>query len=165
VSIAVLLEEIRASGLLPYKYSILATDIDQSVLQRAREGIFTEKEVEQVPADWLKKYFHRISKPEADWAKKMSVSVCYEALHVIMDHINPRFHNLLDPKWESGFDLIVCRNVLIYFNREIIETLVGRFSEALLPGGLLFIGGTELIFSLGKVGLTPVATGFYMKQS
>ena len=98
-----------------------------------------------------------------DWAQRSAASCFYEAAPEIRSNLKFRVHNLLDERWERGFDLIICRNVLIYFTREIKNRLFEKFGEALTPGGLLFIGGTEVIFTPGKYGLENVTTGFYRK--
>lgn len=166
VSLAVLLSELNASDRAPaFDFEILAIDIDQSILQRARDGVFTDKDMEQVPPRLLEKYFREIPRPPAQWAQKSSAASFFAANRGIMSRIEYKFQNLLDSNWDKGFNLIVCRNVLIYFNRKVIEELVARFSESLLPGGILFIGSTELIFTPQQVGLKPIVTSIYRKNA
>ena len=72
--------------------------------------------------------------------------------------------NLLVDMFDSGFDLIVCRNVIIYFTEDAKHFLYQKFAKALKPGGLLFVGSTEQIFSPGQYDLEPADTFFYRKK-
>jgi len=69
---------------------------------------------------------------------------------------------LLDP-FQSNYDLIVCRNVMIYFTDEAKKGLYHKFAQALKPGGMLFVGSTEQIFSPGQFGLEAADTFFYRR--
>ncbi|MNP73010.1 Chemotaxis protein methyltransferase Cher2 [compost metagenome] len=73
--------------------------------------------------------------------------------------------NLLLDTFEDGFDLIVCRNVMIYFTEEAKHGLYHKFAKALRPGGILFVGSTEQIFSPGQYDLEAAETFFYRKKS
>jgi chemotaxis methyl-accepting protein methylase len=72
---------------------------------------------------------------------------------------------LLSDPFESGFDLIVCRNVTIYFTEQARNRLNRRFHESLAVGGVLFIGATESIFDAAEIGFARVGHGFYVKAS
>jgi chemotaxis protein methyltransferase CheR len=76
------------------------------------------------------------------------------------------FHkqNLLEDRFESDFDLIICRNVLIYFTEDAKAKLYAKFSQALRSGGVLFVGSTEQIFSPERYGLKSAETFFYRKM-
>ncbi|MFH1540072.1 MAG: protein-glutamate O-methyltransferase CheR [bacterium] len=163
-SLAILLEEYAASpAARQFSYSIFCTDLDREMVHRAKEGVFTDKETAEIPARLLQKYFRRIERPDSAWARKSVASQFYGAAPEIRSNLKFRIHNLLDERWEKGFDLIICRNVLIYFTREIKHRLFEKFGEALVAGGMLFIGGTEVIFTPGEFGLKNVTTGFYRK--
>mgnify|MGYP000870720379 CR=1 FL=1 len=129
---------------------ILATDIDNEVLERAGAGLYASKALQSMSAHYLNRYFgredeyYRIS----DEVKKM----------VRFEH-----HDLLRDPFGRGFDLILCRNVVIYFTEETKQRLYRRFAEALRSGGILFIGSTEQIFQSRELGLQSVATFFYQK--
>jgi len=77
--------------------------------------------------------------------------------------VNFKKHNLLNDPYDSNFDLIVCRNVLIYFTEEAKEQIYKDFSKALRPGGILFVGSTEQIFQPARYGFEVVDTFFYRK--
>ena len=74
-----------------------------------------------------------------------------------------RKHDLITEKYEGGFDLIVCRNVVIYFKSDAKMEVYGKLSDALNKGGFLFVGGTESIYDYNKVGLERVSTFIYKK--
>ena len=72
-------------------------------------------------------------------------------------------HDLLDDRFEGGFDLIICRNVVIYFTNEARKGLDSRFAGALTNDGVLFIGATEILLNARELGLNTLRTGFYQK--
>ena len=71
--------------------------------------------------------------------------------------------NLLEDRYDTGFDLIVCRNVMIYFTEEAKDQIYMNFSKSLKPGGILFVGSTEQIFNPAKYGFESEDTFFYRK--
>lgn len=76
-----------------------------------------------------------------------------------------REQNLLEDPFEEDFDLIVCRNVVIYFTNEAKEKLYRKFYQALRPGGFLFLGGTEIIPHPQVYGFTGFQISFYIKKA
>ncbi|MGN7381150.1 CheR family methyltransferase [Paenibacillus sp. SAFN-117] len=131
--------------------SLLATDLDEGVLAKAREGFYSERSVQEVPAPLLDKYF-------------VKENGGYRLIRDRFRTVEFRRHNLLEDRFEPDFDLIICRNVMIYFTEEAKQLLYRKFSDALKPGGILFVGSTEQIFSPGKFGLEPADTFFYRKK-
>ncbi|WP_442601101.1 CheR family methyltransferase [Paenibacillus sp. KN14-4R] len=130
---------------------LLATDIDDNVLDKARTGQYIDRAVRDVPSTYLKKYF-----------------VEKEMHYVVSDELKRgvtfKKQNLLLDTFDTGFDLIVCRNVIIYFTDEAKTALFHKFSRALRPGGILFVGSTEQIFSPSMYGFEPAETFFYRKK-
>ena len=146
-TLAILLAE--ASGLYR-RHQILATDIDNSALERAKAGgPYSTDEVANVPPDLLARYFKEVPKDS------------YQAIEQLRRKITFRYHNLLSDPFESSFDLIVCRNVVIYFTAEIKTQLYRRFSDALRPGGVLFVGGTEFLPQASELGFKSAGFSFY----
>ena len=128
---------------------ILATDIDRNILEIAsRADTYRDVDIRALPIDLRQRYLSQQEKTH---------SVDPE----IRKFIRFSYLNLLSDRYETGFDLIVCRNVLIYFTDEGKDDVFSRFSAALKPGGLLFIGATEMMMDPGKVGLSLVAPSFY----
>ncbi|WP_416149714.1 CheR family methyltransferase [Salipaludibacillus sp. HK11] len=136
--------------LKPNQIDLLATDLDQSILDRAIKGFYPERSLKEVNETMLKNYFtdEQVGYRVQDNLKKM---------------INFRRHNLLSEKFDHGYDLIVCRNVMIYFTEEAKNELYQKFSDALKPGGVLFVGSTEQIFNPQRFGLEVEDTFFYKK--
>ncbi len=119
---------------------ILGTDIDTSILKRAQEGIYTQFEVQRgLPITHLMRYFTQLKAGGDKWAIKDAVKqlVTYEQL------------NLLESYQRFGkFDVIFCRNVLIYFEPETKSSILNKLADALKPHGVLFLGGSESITDL-----------------
>ncbi|MCJ7839461.1 protein-glutamate O-methyltransferase CheR [Lederbergia sp. NSJ-179] len=132
--------------------SILATDIDDRALEGAKRGIYAERSLAEIPSDKKKKYF----------VKDGSV---YKISDEIKKTVNFKRFNLLSDHFGTGYHLIVCRNVLIYFTEEAKSILYHKFSQALAPGGVLFVGSTEQIFNCQQYGLEAEDTFFYKKIS
>ena len=119
--------------------SILATDISMRVLTKAQQGIYTADEVKDLPATWRLKYF----KPLADGTFQVCDRLRKEVIF--------RPGNLMEPfKFKKPFDLIFCRNVMIYFDTETKAKLVNKFYDWTAPGGYLFIGHSESINGAGS---------------
>ncbi|MRX71000.1 chemotaxis protein CheR [Bacillus lacus] len=133
-----------------HSIEILATDLDYNALARAKIGLYPERSLQEVPQAMKSKYF----------AKENTL---YKVSDDIKNTVTFKQHNLLGDSYGSGFDLIVCRNVLIYFTEEAKEEVYKKFSSALKPGGVLFVGSTEQIFHAERYGLKSVDTFFYQK--
>lgn len=129
---------------------ITATDIDAGVLEKAKIGRYQERSVRDVPPGYLEKYFVKDGQEYAviDQLKRM---VRFEQGNL-----------LLDP-FKKDYDLIICRNVMIYFTEPAKRDLYMKFSESLRPGGYLFVGSTEQIFTPSQFGLESVDSFFYRK--
>ncbi|MFD1955730.1 CheR family methyltransferase [Paenibacillus thailandensis] len=139
-----------AEGGLLNRSALLATDLDAGVLAKAQEGIYAERSLKDVPPAHAARYF-------------TERNGMYAVSDTLKNAVRFKQHNLLHDEYDSGFDLIVCRNVLIYFTEEAKQQLYYKFSEALRPGGLLFVGSTEQIFSPAQYGFETADTFFYRK--
>ncbi|WP_239614161.1 CheR family methyltransferase [Cohnella mopanensis] len=131
--------------------SLVATDIDEGVLEKAKVGVYLERSLRDVPVSYKNTYF-----TAADGAYKVSDK--------LKKAVKLQKQNLLLDKFGDKYDLIVCRNVMIYFTEEAKHILYGKFAQALKPGGLLFVGSTEQIFSPGQYGLETADTFFYRRM-
>ena len=147
-SIAITLEK-----LTPFtKHRILATDIDEVSLQKAKAGgPYRSTEVRNVPTQLLRDYFE-VSGDSYFVGEKIKRKVEFKK------------HDLLRQPFEEGFDLIICRNVAIYFTEEAKWRLNRQFCQSLSPGGILFVGGTEAIARARELGLATLGHCFYRKQ-
>lgn len=132
------------------RHRILATDLDIEILAKAKAGVYNENELNAMSEARKSKYFTR----QGD---KYAVSPD------IKQRIEFKRHNLLKDPFETGFDLILCRNVVIYFTEEAKDQLYANFFKALKPGGILFVGATEAILNFRKLGYTSYQPFFYQK--
>ena len=118
---------------------VLATDISARVLARARSGVYPEEAVREIPGQFRRRFLQPAQGVAGSFAvdPRIRSMVSFARL------------NLMDP-WpmQGPFDVVFCRNVMIYFDRETQEQLVGRFYEKLSPGGHLFVGHSESLSSL-----------------
>ncbi len=148
-SIAMILENVS-----PYhNHRILATDIDEGALKQARVGgPYSPAEVKNAPSTLLRRYF-------------TSSNEGYMVKDKIRQRVEFRQQNLLCDEFEQGFDLIICRNVTIYFTEETKRELNKKFYHSLKDGGVLFIGGTEVMLDVVSVGFKGLGTSFYQKPA
>ncbi len=130
---------------------ITATDIDKQVLDKARMGIYNEKSIAAVPADFKKKYFTKIGSS-------------YQISNEIKRQVEFKEHNLLRDSYPTGCHLIVCRNVLIYFTEEAKEEIYKKFNAALASQGILFIGSTEQIMNYKELNYQRHQSFFFQKN-
>lgn len=129
---------------------IQATDIDEKVLAKAREGVYADRSMREVPKEYLQKYFRQ----EREF---------FRLSDRIKGAVHFQKHNLLLDPFGGPYDLIICRNVMIYFTEEAKTGLYRKFAQALKPSGILFVGSTEQIFSPGQYGLEAADTFFYRR--
>lgn len=128
---------------------LLATDFDRGALQRARAGgPYSEQEVAGVSESELETYF-------------TSVEDGYSVIDRLRRAIRFDELNLLYDSFNAGFDMIVCRNVTIYFEAEVKTRLFANFAAALKPGGILFIGATEALLGADSQGFKRMGGNFY----
>ena len=130
--LAMLLHNHFGRNELGWDFRILATDISFNALRMAKRGVFAEQAVDKLPTEWRNKYFNR------------QVNGTYQVTDEIRSSVVFKYHNLMDPiTFKKRFDLIVCRNVRIYFDDKTRAELVERFYDATEPGGYLYIGHAE----------------------
>jgi len=134
----------------PGSHQIIGTDIDQAALKQAQLGRYVELESRAVPEPYRSKSFTRL-----DGA--FSINAESKRLCTF------KTGNLLNDPPESNCDLIMCRNVVIYFTDEAKEALYQKFFQGLKPGGVLFVGSTERIFNAREMGFESNFPFFYQK--
>jgi len=134
------------------RVSILATDLDNVVLAKAMKGSYPERAIRDVPADYAREYIVEKAPDHFEVVSRLKQAITFKQ------------QNLLNDAFDSGYDLIVCRNVMIYFTEEAKQLLYHKFAKALKPGGILFVGSTEQIFNPSQYGLEPADTFFYRKS-
>jgi len=129
---------------------IYATDIDKQVIAKAKAGLYTAKSIAGVPADLKKKYFEDIGD-------------AYQISDEIKSRVTFKEHNLILNDYQSGFNFIVCRNVLIYFTDVAEDAVFRKFYQSLTPGGVLFIGSTEQVSNYKDIGYLRKSSFYYEK--
>ena len=132
--------------------SITGTDIDKRMVARAREGFFTEDDARTAPRRQLDRWFD-------------PVAGGYQAKADLKQIVRFEVGDLLRvrPK-RSAFDLVLCRNTVIYFNEEVRDALHARLAESLRPGGYLMVGSTERVSNADEIGLKPAHPFTYRKS-
>ena len=130
---------------------VIATDIDKQVLDKARMGLYNEKSIANVPKDLKDKYF-----------KKIGTS--YQISDEIKRRVEFKEHNLLKDPYPTGCNLIVCRNVVIYFTEEAKDEIYKKFNQCMTKGGVLFIGSTEQIMNYKELGFVRDKSFFFEKE-
>jgi len=129
---------------------ILAADIDDAAIAKAKIGVYTKKSIEHIPDDFKKKYFTEVGNS-------------YKINDEIKNCVEFKKMNLLKDSYPTNCDLIICRNVMIYFTEEAKEEMYHKFNKALRDNGVLFVGSTEQIIVPTKYNFVPKKTFFYEK--
>ncbi len=152
-SLAIWLKENMGGG-LPFDTRIIATDINTKVLSHATRGVYSAKQLQKIPKYQLRKYFQRgIGRQNGFFRIKQEIKNLVEF----------RRQNLtahLD--FETRFDVIFCRNVMIYFNKEYREALIRRASACLRDGGYMMVGHAESLTGINH-NLTYIQPSVYRK--
>ncbi len=146
-SIAIMLNEMSPN----IRHRILATDIDERSLTKAvNGGPYRLEEIRNAPAQILNKYF-------------MQYEDGYKTNEFMRSLITFKQHDMLQEPFDKGYNLIVCRNVVIYFSVEAKNMLYQRFHDSMKDDGVLFIGGTEAMLDASSLGFQMLRTCFYRK--
>ncbi|MCL2068113.1 MAG: protein-glutamate O-methyltransferase CheR [Treponema sp.] len=131
-SIAMLMNEVLPP---PWKFEILASDISLKCLMSAKEGFYNESRIVGIPDNYLAKYFDKV-----DGGYKIRAE--------ILSKIKFDYHNLKNEAGQKGFDVIFCRNVIIYFDEAAQLDVIKRFWNAMADKSFLFIGHSESLFGM-----------------
>lgn len=153
-SVAIALQEMgpRLAG---WRLEIVATDFSKPILEKARTAIYSDFEVRRgLTPQRLERWFQKDA-------------TAWRPTPQIRNMVSFREHNLLQGAAGLGtFDIIFCRNVLIYFDPDRKRTALDELARALAPDGSLFLGSAETIFGLSeKLELTPGARGLFRKAA
>lgn len=129
---------------------IYATDIDKQILEKAKLGLYSAQSIANVPADLKKKYFTQVGSS-------------YRISDEIKSRVTFSQHNLLKDTYDRNYNMIVCRNVLIYFTEEAKDEVFKKYYQSLASKGVLFIGSTEQIVNYKDIGYTRKNSFYYAK--
>lgn len=145
------------AGRTGWDVKFLATDIDLDVLGRAAKGLYSKSETSSLPATMRQKYFQ----PARDGRGQIAWQVVPQLRKMI------RFAplNLIQAQYpfQHKFDIVFCRNVLIYFDAETASSVVEKLANTLTPGGYLFLGHSETGTMRSKL-ITPIAHAAYQRK-
>lgn len=146
-SLAIMLSRHSAPG----RFSIIASDIDGAVLKRAEEGRYLGRAIEPLTDEERMRYFEKDG-------------LFFRIDRKLKQSIRFIRHDLLRDPIPGSFDLVVCRNVLIYFTDEGKKKIYHKISDSLKENGILFVGSTEQIFHPEAYQLRSAETFFYEKS-
>ncbi len=139
-TLSILLKEYFGAKSASWDTRVLATDISQNVLSAAQSAVYDKESLSRLPASWIRKYFRPAGEPGV-----------YTVTPALKNNVIFRTFNLMDPiKFKLKFDVIFCRNVMIYFDQPTKAALIQRFYDAMVPGAYLLIGHSE---SLERSGM------------
>jgi len=139
-TIAMLIKDIVKPKYPDMEFEIIGTDINNAVVDTAKRGIYKEYSIRQTPPYYLKKYFKRVDNT-------------FQLSPEIVNMVNFKVMNLYDDfamKTMFGFDLIMCANVLIYFDFQSKVKVVSQLYDAMNPNSYLFIGYSETLHGISK---------------
>ncbi len=114
---------------------IMASDLSLKCLLVAKAGFYQEQKIAGIPDDYLKSYFNKVNEG-------------YQVKSEIMQMVNFDYHNLKHDSKHTNFDLVFCRNVIIYFDDAAQRDVINRFWRAMSPKSFLFIGHSESLFGM-----------------
>lgn len=157
-TLAIVLEEYKkANPMAHFNFKITASDISTKVLDKAYYGVYPMEEINNIPLAMKKEYFLKCTS-----AKTPLVKVKQN----IRSHVSFKRLNFMDDDFfmDCIYDVIFCRNVLIYFDKQTQENVIRKFMKYLAPGGYLFLGHSETIFSM-NLPLKSCAPTVYRKDS
>lgn len=130
---------------------ITATDIDDGAINKAKNGVYISKSLVNLPKDFVNNFFEKAGE---NYKIKETVKKCVDFKH----------HNLLQDKYPDNCDLIICRNVMIYFTEEAKSIMYSKFRDSLTNWGILFVGSTEQIILPQRYKMEPMKTFFYKRS-
>lgn len=147
-TLALLLEKYNASP----GCKILGWDFDRNALANAEKGEYDAKALDTVPKEMLKKYFEPV-----DGGR-------YRVTQALKNRVRLERHNMLEDRFPTSVDIILCRNVVIYFREQAKHELFVKFGQALGRDGVLMIGASERIPNSEEAGLRSPEPFFYVKK-
>ena len=130
---------------------VIATDIDKQIIEKAKKGEYNEKYIKGIPQEYLTKYFNKID--DKTYRISDEIKRCVEFYR----------HDLLKDPYPKDCDIIICRNVMIYFTEEAKTEIYKKFNESLKKDCYLFVGSTEQIIQAQELGFKSHKSFFYRK--
>ncbi len=131
-TIAMILKKILPMG---YNFTIIASDISLKSLMVGQQGLYAENKIDGIPPEYLSQFFTKTEKG-------------YQISKDIMSHVKFDYHNLKNEPGMRNFDVVFCRNVMIYFDEAAQRVVLNRFWESMANHSYLFIGHSESLFGM-----------------
>ncbi len=147
-TLALLLEKYGAAP----SCKILGWDFDRNALASADKGEYDGKALTAVPKDLLHKYFEPVQGGR------------FRVTQALKNRVRLERHNMLEDRFPAGVDMILCRNVVIYFREQAKNELFIKFGNALAREGVLMIGASERIPNADEAGLRTPEPFFYVRK-
>jgi chemotaxis protein methyltransferase CheR len=135
------------------KVTITGVDIDERMIERAREGVFSAADARATPPGVMERWFTELPDGRYEARPALKALTRFEAGDLL--RVRPR---------PGAYDLVICRNTVIYFNDDVRDALHARLADALRPGGYLVVGATERVAAPQAIGLAPTHPFTYRKS-
>lgn len=132
---------------------IIATDLDKQILEKAQVGLYNVKSLKALPKEFIDKFFTKVN------------DTTYQISDEVKSRVEFKHHNLLKDSYPTNCDLVVCRNVLIYFTDEAKDYTYSNFNKSLNKEAVLFVGSTEQIIHSNQLGFDSFKSFFYKKNN
>ncbi|MDT8317597.1 MAG: protein-glutamate O-methyltransferase CheR [bacterium] len=145
-TLAIILKEYFKKELMRFPAVIVATDFDAEVIAKAREGIYHKKSLEEVPVHLKEKYFIPLTGGNFRITSQIKEMVTFKKRNILQDELREKQ------------DLIICRNMLIYFSREQQGAILDKLTESLTMGGFLVLGKAETLVSNSRNNFKTVSS-------
>jgi len=135
-SLSIIFREVFSELAPNFSVTILATDLDKEAIKRAQEGVYKGKNIRELKHSQCKQYFERLDDDR------------YKINHDIKAAVKFRHHNMITDEPLNRIDLIFCRNVIIYFTKDLQKKVYENFYKALSPEGFFVGGKTESLMDI-----------------
>ena len=145
-SLAIILKEYFKKELMRFPAIIVATDFDTEVIEKAKEGVYQEKSLEEVPAHLKEKYFVPLGGGSFGIVPQIKEMVIFKRRNILQDDLHEKQ------------DLIICRNMLIYFSREQQGVILDKLTNSLTMDGFLILGKAETLVSNSRNNFKTVSS-------
>lgn len=143
-SLAMIALEANAEFKGRFSLSVYATDVDEEIIEEARRGVYEIGKIRNLPRLYKRKYFEALG------------GEFYQIKEEVKKLVKFKFHDMLNEPPLRYIDILLCRNVIIYFSREERSLILKKFYESLHPGGYLVLGRTEALSKAGELGFKCV---------
>lgn len=152
-TLAMIIDEFFGSEKYLWDTRILATDISDNALEKARAGIYSKNNVDSLPLHWRKKYFKNFDESSYAISDKIKNEVIFRKFNLMNEFFN----------FKRKFHVIFCRNVMIYFDIDTKFNLLDKFYDATVNGGYLFVGHSET-FNREMIRYKYLKPAIYIKE-